>query len=240
MQGSGYPSSAYTNVPPGGMYGGQGPGGGGLNHSQSQEMLPYTSAFVDSVSGDVIGRGGFPQDHHDGTSSDIGMTFGVHRASIGSSTANSYIPGSASASATPSRHAHSHSHSGTVTVPNHPSHSRSGSTGSGLPMPYMTHSQSGTGIGHHLSPQHAVLSTSAPQKRSWLSETTQLPYDSNRTPPQRRANYSRHEIPRDASYHSNIHSEGSGGRYPGEKSEREREGGREREREISGHPVPLW
>ena len=225
MPGSGYPS-AYTNVPPGGMYGGgQGPGAGGLNHSQSQEVLPYTSAFVDSVSGDVVGRVGFPHDHHDGTSSDIGMTFGVHRGSIGSSAANSYIPGSASASVTPSRHAHSHSHSGTVTAPNHPTHSRSGSTGSGIPMPYMTHSQSGTGVGHHLSPQHAVLSTSAPQKRSWLSETTQLPYDSNRTPPQRRANYSRHEIPRDTSYHSNIHSEGSGGRYPGEGRERERERG---------------
>lgn len=221
IPGSGYPSSAYTNVPPGGLYGGQ-----GLNHSQSQEVLPYTSAFVDSVSGDGVGRGGFPPDHHhDGTSSDIGMTFGVHRGSIGSSTANSYVPGSASASATPSRHAHSHSHSGTVTVPNHPTHSRSGSTGSGIPMPYMTHSQSGTGFGHHRSPQHAVLSTSAPQKRSWLSENAQLPYDSNRTPPQRRANYSRHEIPRDTSYHSNIHSEGSGGRYPGEERVGEREEG---------------
>ncbi|MCG8622168.1 MAG: hypothetical protein MJE68_09270 [Proteobacteria bacterium] len=108
----------------------------------------------------------------------------------------------------------------------------------------MSHSQSGTGIGHHLSPQHAVLSTSAPQKRSWLSETTQLPYDSNRTPPQRRANYSRHEIPRDASYHSNIHSEASGGRYPAGENQRERgrnlrerergegEGEREEEREM--------
>ena len=232
IPGSGYPSSSYTNVPPGGMYGGP---GGGLNHSQSQEMLPYTSAFMDS--GDVIGRGEFPHDH-DGTRSDVGMSFGVHRGNIGSSTANSYIPGSASASATPSRHVHSHSHSGTVTVPNRPTHSRSGSTGSGVPMPYMTHSQSGTGFGHHLSPQHTVLSTSAPQKRSWLSDNTQLPYDSNRTPPQRRANYSRHEIPRDTSYHSNIHSEGSGGRYPGERRERgkgEGEGGRkEREREGGG------
>lgn len=215
MPGSGYPSSSYSNVPPGGMYGGPGLGGG-LHHSQSQEILAYSSAFMDS--GDVIGRGGYPYDH-DGTRSDVGMSFGVHRTSIGSSTANSYIPGSASANATPSRHVHSHSHSGTGFVPNRPTHSRSGSTGSGVPMPYMSHSQSGSGTGHHLSPQHTILSTSAPQKRSWLSDNTQLPFDLNRSPPQRRANYSRHEIPRDTSYHSGVGAMGdtSGGRYPGEK-----------------------
>ena len=184
----------------------------GLSHSHSQEILPHSSAFVDSS--DIVtggGRGGFPQDH-DGTRSDIGMSYGIHR----SGNSSSYMSGSVTGVPPPS-HIHSHSHSGAVSTPSHPSHSRSGSTGSGVPMPYMTHSQSGSGIGHHLSPQHSALSTSAPPKRSWLSENTSLPYDSNRTPPQRRANYSQHNIPRDASYHSNIHSEGSGGRYSGER-----------------------
>ena len=35
----------------------------------------------------------------------------------------------------------------------------------------------------------------------------------SRTPPPRGANYERHEIPRDASYHSNIHRESTGSRY---------------------------
>ena len=201
IPGSGYPStSSYTNVAIGGTY--------GLSHSHSQEVLPYTG-FVDS--GDVAGRGGYPHDH-DGTRSDIGMSYGVHRGGI----MNSYSMSGSATGIPPPSHIHSHSHSGAIiSTPNHPSHSRSGSTGSGLPMSYMAHSQSGSGIGHHLSPQHSALSASAPQKRSWLSENTSLPYDSNRTPPQRRTNYSQHSIPRDASYHSNIHSESSGGRYPG-------------------------
>ena len=132
------------------------------------------------------------------------MSYGIHRGGY----AGSYYTGSATGVPPPS-HIHSHSHSSALSTPNHrPSHSRSGSSGSGL-MPYMTHSHSGTGFGHHFSPQHSALGT--PQKRSWLSESTALPYDPNRSPPQRRSNYSQHNIPRDTSYHSNIHSEGSGG-----------------------------
>ena len=176
-----------------------------MSHSHSHEMLPHSTGFVNP--GDVAVRGAFPQDH-DGTRSDIGMSYGVQRGGMNYNMSGSSIP-------TPS-HVHSHSHSGAMSTPKHQSHSRSGSSGSGLPMSYMTHSQSGSGIGHHQSPQHSMLSSSAPQKRTWLSESMPQPYDSNRTPPQRRTNYSQHNIPRDASYHSNIHSEGSGGRYPGE------------------------
>ena len=158
------------------------------------------------------------------------MSYGIHRGGY----TGSYFTGSATG-VPPPAHVHSQSHSSAMSTPNHPSHSRSGSTGSGLPMPYMTHSHSGTGFGHHFSPQHSASAMNTPQKRSWLSETTALPYDPNRSPPQRRGNYSQHNIPRDASYHSNIHSEGSGGRYPGEgegkgrrESEREKEGERGR------------
>jgi len=55
------------------------------------------------------------------------------------------------------------------------------------------------------------------RNRSWhTSEVrTNAEPGPGRTSPPRRTNYERHEIPRDVSYHSNIHSETSGSRYTG-------------------------
>lgn len=78
-----------------------------------------------------------------------------------------------------------------------------------------THTQS-THI-HTTQPPQIAMSSSAPQ-RSWLTDSQGL--DSSRTSPnQKRSNYTRHEIPRDTSYHSNLHSDTSNGRYTGNSND---------------------
>ena len=126
--------------------------------------------------------------------------------------------------------AHTHPSSGynAVSIPTYnmsPSHTTRGY--GAVAIPYqgaMVHSHSGGIIPGSGIPTARIGTTVPPpplishnRNRSWhTSEVrTNAEPGPGRTPPPRRTNYERHEIPRDVSYHSNIHSETSGSRYTG-------------------------